>query len=187
MPRLSSQGWDVVGHARRVLGRPVAAVLVPAVFAPAVVDDDLVLHRRLVEEPGEELRAPPFSRGQVPLAVREDDRRLVAGHHVLELRDHVLGDVAGLVGEPERVVPLVERIVEAHPQALRAHGLRQFPEQVALRADLDRVPRAGPRWPRPRGSARGRSPRGASRSAPRTSRPSEGRRRPSDRRRRARP
>ena len=86
----------------------------------------------------------PFSRGQVPFAVREDDRRLVARHHVLELRDHVLGDVAGLVGEPERVVPLVEGIVEAHPQALGAHRLRQFPEKVALRANLDGVPRAAP-------------------------------------------
>ena len=42
---------------------------------------------------------------------------LACVHHVLELRHHVLGDVALLVGEPQRVVPLVERIVDAHVQA----------------------------------------------------------------------
>ena len=68
----------VAAHAGRVLGGPVAAVLVARVLAPAVVDHHLVLHLRLVEQPGQQLRALPVGRGQVPLAVGEDEGRLVA-------------------------------------------------------------------------------------------------------------
>ena len=68
-------------------------MLVAAVLAPAVVDDHFVLAGRFVEQPGQQLLALPVGGRQVPLAVAEDDRRLVAGDHVLELRGHVLGDV----------------------------------------------------------------------------------------------
>ena len=82
--------------------------------------------------------------GQVPLAVAEDDRRLVARDHVLELRDHVLVHVALAVGQPERVVPFVKRVVEAELHPALAHRLGHLPHQVAFRPDLGRVP-----WPAP--------------------------------------
>jgi hypothetical protein len=137
-------GMVAGAHARRVLGRPVAAVLVARVLAPAVVDHHVRLHARLVEEPREQLGAAPLGRGQVPLAVREDERRLVARDEVLELRERVLPDEARLVGEVERVVPLVERVVVAHLEAPGPDGAREIPEQVALRTDLDRVPGTAP-------------------------------------------
>ena len=56
----------------------------------------------------------------------------------------MLGDVARLVGKIQRVVPLVQRIVDSHPESLRAHGGGQVAEQVAPGADLDGVPRASP-------------------------------------------
>ena len=72
-------GMGGVLQAGGVFGGPVAAVLVPAVLAPAVVDDDLVLAGRLVEQPGQQLLALPVLRGHVPLAVAEDDRRAGSG------------------------------------------------------------------------------------------------------------
>ena len=119
-------------------------MLVARVLAPPVVDHDLVPHRGLVEQPGEQLRAAPVGGGHVPLAVAEDDRRLVARDQVLELRDHVLADVLRPVGEVQRVVPLVERVVVAHLEVLAAHGLGQVAEQVPPGADFHRVPRAAP-------------------------------------------
>ena len=53
-------------------------------------------------------------------------------------------DVARLVGEPERVVPLVERIIEAHFQAFSANRVSKVSGEVTLWADLDGVPRAAP-------------------------------------------
>ena len=43
-------------HAGRVFGGAVAAVLVAGVLAPAIVDDDFVLDRRLVEQPRQQFR-----------------------------------------------------------------------------------------------------------------------------------
>ena len=168
-------------HARRVLGGPVAAVLVARVVAPAVVDHHVVFHRRFVEQPGEQFRDCAIRRGQLPLAIAEDDVGLVARHHVLELRDHVLADVARLVGQPERVVPLVERIVIAHVQTLAAHGVGEIAEQIAVRADLDGVPRASPSGARLLCWATAQSPRDAWKSAQHISRRSAAKHRPSGR------
>ena len=54
--------------------------------------------------------------------------------HVLELRNHVLTDVAWLIIEPQRVIPLVERVVDAHAQAFATHRSAQVAQQIALRA-----------------------------------------------------
>ena len=103
------------GHSGRVLGGPVAAVLVARVASPSIVDHNFVLHRRFVVEPGQQLGAAPLLRGHFPLAIAEDDSWLVAGDDILELWHHVLGHVARFVAEIERVVPLVERVIDAHP------------------------------------------------------------------------
>ncbi len=50
-----------------------------------------------------------------------------------------------LIAEPERVVPFVERIVDAHFEALAAAGPHQVEEHVAARAGIDGVPRPPPR------------------------------------------
>ena len=63
---------------------------------------------------------------------------------VLELREHVLGDVAFLVGEPQRVVPLVERIVDSHVQAAAPSGLHEVERDVAFGADIHGVPGTSP-------------------------------------------
>ena len=68
----------------------------------------------------------------------------VAGDEVFELRDHVRRDVPWLVRQPERVVPLVERVVEAHLEALGAHRRGEVACQVATRPDLDAVPGTAP-------------------------------------------
>ena len=131
-------------HAGRVFGGPVAAVLVARLLAPAVVHGHFILHRGFVEQPRQEFRAVPLRGRQFPFPVAEDDRWLIARHHVLELRRHVLGDIARLVGEPQRVVPLVERIVDAGLQPLGADGGGQISQQVAMRPDLDGVPGPSP-------------------------------------------
>jgi hypothetical protein len=43
--------------------------------------------------------------------------------HVLELREHMFAHITWLVIKPQRVVPLVEGIVDAHAQALAADGI----------------------------------------------------------------
>ena len=101
-----------VFEARGAFGGPVTAGFVAAVFGSTVVDHDLVLRGGFVEEPREEFFALQIFRGPIPLAVGEDDRGRVTGNDVLELRRHMLGDVALAVLQPERVEPFVERIVE---------------------------------------------------------------------------
>ena len=113
-------------------------------FAPTVVDDDTVFDGRVVVEPGENFRAAPFAGGEIPLAIAEDDVGLVASYQVFELRDHVLVDVAWFVGEPERVVPLVERKIIAHLEAFVADRSREIAEDVAPGAGLDGVPGTAP-------------------------------------------
>src|SRR5437016_5591029 len=88
-----------------------------------IVIDDHVFRGRLIEEPSQELGSPPFGRGQVPLAIAEDDSRLIARDHILELREHVLLDITRLVGKPKRVIPLIKRIIEAHLESLAATGI----------------------------------------------------------------
>ena len=56
-------GMVDAAHAGRVLGGPVAAVLVARVRAPAVVDDHIVFDRRLVEQPRQKLRACQSAEG----------------------------------------------------------------------------------------------------------------------------
>ena len=125
-------------------------MIVANALAPAVVDDHAVLDRRLVVEPGEQLLALPVLGRHVPLAVGEDDRRLVAGDDVLELGNHVLIHIesrgrratAGLYHS-------LKRVVEAHLEPGLAHGVAQLAEQVAMRACVDGVPRTSPMlvWP----------------------------------------
>ena len=131
-------------EARGVFRGPVAAMFMPAFLAPAVVDHDVVLDRRVVEQPSEQLLASPILARHVPLAVAEDDRRLVARHHVLKLREHVLVHVALAVRKPERVEPLIKRVIETELHPALTHRLGQLPHQVALRPDLGRIP-----WPTP--------------------------------------
>src|SRR6185295_10640059 len=68
----------------------------------------------------------------------------VAGDDVLELRKEVLRHEARLVPKPERVVPLVERVVEAHLETLAADGTGEVAQEVAPGADLDGVPGTAP-------------------------------------------
>lgn len=49
-------------------------------FAPPVVHHHVVLHRRLVEEPGQEVSRVPVRVGGFPVAVRPHDFRLVGVH-----------------------------------------------------------------------------------------------------------
>src|SRR3569833_1902516 len=60
------------GHSRCVFGSPVASVLVARVFAPAVVDDDFVFDRRVIEEPGKQFGTVPLAGGQDPLDIAEE-------------------------------------------------------------------------------------------------------------------
>src|SRR5580704_1069754 len=77
-------GMRGFGHTGSVFGGPITAVLVPRLASPAIVYHDLLLHRRLIVEPCQQLRATPFVRSHLPLAVAENYGRLVARHHVLE-------------------------------------------------------------------------------------------------------
>ena len=113
-------------------------------LAPAVVYHHLVLAARFVEQPCQQLFALPVLGGHVPFAVAEDDGRLIAGHHVLELREEVLVDEPLAVAEPERVVPLVEGIVEAELQPAFSRRRRELGHQVAVRPGLDGVPGPAP-------------------------------------------
>jgi hypothetical protein len=110
-------------HAGSVFGGPVAAVLVSSLLAPTIVDDYFVFHGRFVEEPGEEFGTVPFTRRDLPLAIAEDDGGFVTSDEVFELREHVIFDIAGLIIEPQRVVPLIERIVDSHAEAFAANGV----------------------------------------------------------------
>ncbi len=56
----------------------------------------------------------------------------------------MLLDVTLFVGEPERVVPLVQRIVDTHVQALGAAGLHEVERDIAFGADIHGIPRASP-------------------------------------------
>src|SRR5512143_2114598 len=114
-------GMIHAAHSWSVLGGPVASMFVARVLAPAIVDDNFVLYGRFVEQPRQEFWAAPLGRREVPFAVTEDDRGFVARDQILELRCHVLGDIAGSVGQIERVVPLIQRIVETHFEALGTH------------------------------------------------------------------
>src|ERR1700693_1149252 len=95
------------GHTWRVLSSGIARGLVARVTAPAIVNNDLIFYRRLIVKPSQQFGAAPLIRGHLPLAIAEDDRRLVPGHHILELGHHVLGYVARFVAQVERVVPLI--------------------------------------------------------------------------------
>ena len=119
-------------------------MFVAAVFAPTVVDDDFFLRGGFVKQPREELFGFPVFGRHVPLAIGEDDRRRVAGDDVFELRCHVLGDVARAIGEPERIVPFVERVIETKFQARGAGGVGEFAHEVTLGANLGGVPWAAP-------------------------------------------
>src|ERR1700692_4190600 len=77
------------GHTWRVLRCPIDAVLVARVTAPAIVNDDLIFYRRLVVKPSQQFGAAPLIRGHLPLAIAEDEGRLVAGHHILVRGAHV--------------------------------------------------------------------------------------------------
>src|SRR5437016_12913672 len=74
-------------HARGVFGRPVAAVLVAGIAAPAIVNHYFISDGRVIEKPCEQFGRMPVGRGHLPLAVAEDDRRLVARDQVFELRE----------------------------------------------------------------------------------------------------
>src|SRR5664279_6189688 len=120
----------------RVFGGPVASVLVAAILAPAVVHNHFVPAWRFIKEPGEQLLALPIFGGHFPLAVAEDNRRLVAGDDILELWGHMLGDIARAVLQPERVEPFVERIIEAELQPPGSGSLGQLAQEIALRTNL---------------------------------------------------
>src|SRR5262249_9743540 len=137
-------GMSCLGHARGVLGGPIAPMPVARLAAPAVVNHDLILYWRLIVEPSQQLEAAPLLRSHLPLAVAEDDRRLVTDDNVLELRHHVLGHIAWFVAKVERVIPLIERIIDTHLQAFGTHCFREVAQQVAVRTQFNGVP-----WPTP--------------------------------------
>ena len=64
----------------------------------------------------------------------------------------MLGEVALLIAEIQRVVPLVERIIEAHPQPFSHHRLGQIAGQVAVWAHVHAVP-VPARWAWPKAKA----------------------------------
>jgi hypothetical protein len=90
------------------------------IAAPAVIDNDLVFYGRIIKQPRKQLRTMPLGRCHLPLAVAEDDRGLVVSDQVFKLREHVLLDIARFVVKPERVVPLIQRIVIAHAHTFAA-------------------------------------------------------------------
>ena len=123
-----------------VLGRVVVSALAAKSGAPAVVGDDRVLDRRLVVKPRKEFRTAPDLPRIVPLAVGPDDFRPVAHDKFLELRKvDLLDEFADVVLVAERMPPFEKRIVEAHVEPRRAHGLRQFAAEVPLRPGHPRV------------------------------------------------
>ena len=82
----------------------------------------------------------PFGAGEFPLAIGEDDGGLGVIDYIFELREEVFLYEALFVGEPQRVVPLVERIIDPHVQPFPPTGLSEIEQQVALGADIDCIP-----------------------------------------------
>ena len=134
----------------RVLRREVSAVVAAALLAPAVVDDNCVLHLRLVEEPGQVLLRTVTRRLVVPLTVRPDDVRLVLLGELLELRQ--VDAPVPLLDRPRlrrglavtdarivRVRILEHREVEAAPEARCAHRGAELLRKVASRTHRDGV------------------------------------------------
>ena len=133
-----------VGHAGPVLGCVVASVLVSNALPPAVIDHHFVAARRLVEQPSQQFCALPALVLQVPFSVAENQRRPVAADHILELGNHVLLDVAVSILQPERVEPLVERVVEPHLEPGIPDRTSEVSQQVAAGPFIHAVPRAAP-------------------------------------------
>ena len=138
--------WMVdAAHSCCVFRGPVAAMFVAGVAAPTIIHHHFVLNGGLVEQPCQQFRAVPIGRSHLPLTIAEDYCRFVVRDQVLELREHVLAHVTRLVVKPERVIPLVKRIVEAHAQAFAPHRVGEIAKYIAFGTDFDRVPRTIPR------------------------------------------
>ena len=56
----------------------------------------------------------------------------------------MLFDIAGLVREPERVVPLIERIIDSHAQAFVADRSGEIAEEIAFGTRFNGIPRTAP-------------------------------------------
>ncbi len=127
--------------AAAIFARIVIAMLAAA-LSPAIVDHHKLADRRFVIKPGRQFFGVPLAVIHVPLAVEDDDGRLVAGDQFLELRMHVFEDESFALGriEPQRVKPLIERKVDAHLQAAFSARRRQFAQQVAIGSHQHAVP-----------------------------------------------
>ena len=92
-------------------------MFVASVASPTIVYNHFILNWGIIEQPREQFGTVPIGRIHLPLTIAEDNCRFVVRDQVFELREHVLPYVARLVIKPERVIPLVKRIVDAHTQA----------------------------------------------------------------------
>ena len=146
-------GLEVVVVVEEVaVARLVAAVA-------AVVSYDVASRGALVVQPREQLAAAPVALGRLPVAVAPQDRWLVQREELAQFGQRLLERVAArreaalLVGLVERVVPLVERVVRAEREALRAHCVGEWPEQVAFGTGEPGVLPAGSEARRPQREA----------------------------------
>ena len=132
----------LAAEAGAVFGR-AEAVLRAA--APAVIDYGIGANGVVV--PADKLRRAELLGAVQPVAVGENEVGTVAADELLELRNHIVVDiVANLLGrvlhpDVARVAPFGQRIVEAHPEPLAAHGGGEFLDDVAARAADGAVPR----------------------------------------------
>ena len=138
LPRMRRTG-GTVGEIV-VFRRMVVAALAAEPRAPAVVDDDRILDRRIIVEPGEKFRSAPHLPGIVPLAVRPDDVRFVKTHQFLELRQiDLLDKLRDVIAVVKRMSPFKKRIVESHVQARITHRFGQFAADIALGSHRRRI------------------------------------------------
>ena len=76
-----------------VFGRIEAPMHAACFLAPSVIHHDVVADGGFVIEPRQKFFAPPRAARMIPLSIGPDDVRLIPGDEVLELGQHVLGDV----------------------------------------------------------------------------------------------
>jgi len=99
---------------------------------------------RLIEQPRKQFLALPLLRRQIPHTVAENDRPAITRHDVLELRRHVLGDIARAIASQSGLN--IRRASNKNQTSPACAGRSaSSPMRSRLRSDLGGVPRPAPR------------------------------------------
>jgi len=128
-------------------------MFVPLILFPSIVDDHRLLDRRFVEEPRQQLGAPPVIIILLPFAIRVENVRLVSGHQFVKLGVVVIGHKLLQPLLIPWMVPLVERVIESGFEPGALNSLHVVAHEIPTRTRIHAVPKKSARlagmfvWP----------------------------------------